>query len=221
MQKILILIALLTFVFACDNNNSNEINIENYSAELIPETALKEYILPEPEKTKEVQKCQKPQTVKELSGGMQKIFYMFNANNSTNLSLFGGGTGVKIGKKESVVIVDFMQHKDLADCEAPTRYGVGVRLFLKIKKANRGINLQNLPQLAANVQLGKATVQYNLKTIGITGDKINALIPRSATNTFDVEGYAGVINAVDKIQGLIKDGIEGVIIDPQLIPLTE
>ena len=224
MQKALTYLFLAIIFQACSGSNAAP-NIEEPIApeELIPEAALKEYQLPEPEPEiePEIKKCQKPQTVKELSGGMQKIFYMFNKDNAKNLSLFGGTAGTKLGKKESIVIVDFMQHKDLNDCDIPTRYGVGVRLFLKIKKASRGIDLNNLPQLAASVQLGKASVQYTLQTIGVTGDKINALIPRSATNSFDVEGYAGVINAVDKIQSLIKDGVEGVIIDPQLVPTTQ
>jgi len=217
MQKVLTYILLAIIFQACSGGNAAPAPEESIAPkELIPQAALKEYKLPE----LEIEKCQKPRTVKELSGGMQKVFYMFNADNAKNLSLFGGATGTKIGKKESIVIVDFMQHKDLNDCDEPTRYGLGVRLFLKVKKASRGIDLNNLPQLAASVQLGKASVQYTLQTIGVTGDKINALIPRSATNSFDVEGYAGVVNAVDKIQSLIKDGVDGVVIDPQLVPIN-
>ena len=116
--------------------------------------------------------------------------------------------------------MDFTQFKDI-NCEEKARYGVGVRLFLKIKKSFKGLDLNNLPHLAANVQLGKASVEYRIQTLGITGDKINALIPRSATNNFDVDGYANVVNAVDEIQALIKDGVEGVVIDPQQMPLPE
>ncbi len=215
MQKFLFLIAACLLFVACNPTGGNSNNENNgQTEEGLPEIDTKEYKLPD------VKKCQKPQTVRELSGGMQKLFYQVNTDNSASLALFGGASGLKIGKKEIVVIVDFMQYKDL-NCEEKARYGVGVRLFLHIKKAFKGLDLNNLPHLAANVQLGKASVQYVIRTIGVTGDKINALIPRSATNNFDVDGYANVVSAVDKIQSLIKDGIDGVVIDPQLIPITD
>lgn len=196
------------FLFiSCDSDSTDE----EGGAEQIANIDVKKYEIPE------VKACQKPTTVRELSGGMQKIFYQINKDNAVNLSLFGG-SGISLGKKEMVVIVDFMQHKDLKCEDKDTRYGVGVRLFLHIKKVSRKIDLNDLPNLAASVQLGKASVQYVFKTIGVTGNKINSLIPRSSTNTFDVEGYAGVVSAVDQIQKLIRDDIDGVIIDPQQIP---
>ncbi len=203
---LLLFLSLILFT-ACQSTENSESGDEQ-----MPVVNVKKYEMPEESKA-----CQKPRSVRELSGGMQKIFYQINKDNETNLSLFGG-SGIRLGKKEMVVIVDFMQHKDM-ECEGKTtRYGVGVRLFLHIKKANRKLQLNDLPNLAANVQLDKASVQYVLKTIGITGNKINSLIPRSATNSFDVDGYAGVINAVDQIQKLIRDDIEGVVIDPQPVP---
>lgn len=213
MRKILSLLAVLFLFAACDNpgggNNSNNSNVNE---EIPLEVKTQEYKLPE------VEKCNKPKTVRELSSGMQKLFYQVNSDNSASLSLFGGAAGLKLGKKEIIVIVDFTQYKDL-NCEEKARYGVGVRLFLKIKKAFNGLDLNNLPHLAANVQLGKVSVEYRIQTLGITGDKINDLIPRSAVNNFDVDGYATVVNAVDKIQRLIRDGVDGVIIDPQQMPL--
>lgn len=222
-KKLWMLPLFILFFAACDNaggaqnNGGDNTNTENNGNTEEPgevKIDAKNYKLPE------VKKCAKPETVRELSSGMQKVFYQVNSDNAASLSLFGGASGIRIGKKETVVIVDFMQYKDM-NCEEKARYGVGVRLFLTIKKSYKGLDVNNLPQVAASAQLGKATVQYKLMTIGITGPKINDLIPRSATNVFDVEGYANVVSAVDKIQNLIKDNIDGVVIDPQLIPLVE
>ena len=222
MKNIFLLLPIFLFLLtACDSGSSENNGENNGENGVVTDDANgevkidgKKYKLPE------VKKCQKPETVRDLSSGMQKIFYQMNADNSASLAVFGGMAGLKIGKKEAVVIVDFMQYKDM-NCEEKARYGVGVRLFLHIKKSFKGLDVNNLPQLAANAQLGKATVQYTIKTIGVTGPKINDLIPRSATNVFDVDGYASVINAVDKIQNLIKDNVEGVVIDPQLIPIVD
>ena len=213
MQKLLVLLCSIFLFVSCDKMGGGT-NNSGSGEEGVAEVQTKEYKLPE------VKKCNQPKTVRDLSSGMQKLFYQVNSDNVASLSLFGGAAGLKLGKKEIIVIVDFTQFKDI-NCEEKARYGVGVRLFLKIKKSFKGLDLNNLPHLAANVQLGKASVEYRIQTLGITGDKINALIPRSATNNFDVDGYANVVNAVDEIQALIKDGVEGVVIDPQQMPLPE
>ncbi|WCL80777.1 hypothetical protein PPO43_12430 [Saprospira sp. CCB-QB6] len=209
-----VLICCLFLFTACDQLPKGE-DVSTAEDEIVdeqlPELEVKEYKVVEPP-----QGCQLPKTVADLSSGLKKIFYQFNDKNQASLALFG--KSMQLGKKEVVVIVDYMQYKDMDCDEDKSRYGVGVRLFLHIEKANRKIDLNNLPQLAANVQLGRASVRYVFQTIGVTGPKINDLLPKSNTNTFDVEGYANVIHAVDQVQSLIRDGIEGVNIAPQAIP---
>lgn len=209
-----VLICCIFLFTACDQpskEGGDPVVDPDVSAEQLPEVEVKEYKVVEPPVG-----CQLPKTVADLSSGLKKIFYQFNNKNQASLALFG--RDMQLGKKEVVVIVDYMQYKDMDCDEDQSRYGVGVRLFLHIEKANRKIDLNNLPQLAANVQLGRASVRYVFQTIGVTGPKINDLLPKSNTNTFDVEGYANVIHAVDQVQSLIRDGIEGVNIAPQAIP---
>gem|GEM_PF-6049839 len=209
-----VLICCIFLFTACDQpskEGGDPVVDQDVSAEQLPEVEVKEYKVVEPPVG-----CQLPKTVADLSSGLKKIFYQFNNKNQASLALFG--RDMQLGKKEVVVIVDYMQYKDMDCDEDQSRYGVGVRLFLHIEKANRKIDLNNLPQLAANVQLGRASVRYVFQTIGVTGPKINDLLPKSNTNTFDVEGYANVIHAVDQVQSLIRDGIEGVNIAPQAIP---
>lgn len=162
--------------------------------------------------------CAKPASMADLTSGIKKLFYQVTSNNAANLQLFG--QGVSLGKKEMMVIVDFVQFKDMS-CSEKVRYGVGARLQLHVKKAHLGANFDfsNLRGLAANCELGKATVKYSLDVIGITGPKVLDALPKAADNNFDVEGYSQVMMSVDKIQSMAKDGIEGVIITPQVIPV--
>jgi hypothetical protein len=157
----------------------------------------------------------RPRTMAELSGGLQKYFYKFTDDSNVNLDVFGYGGG-QLGKKELLLIVDWVQFKE-QECSQGNRkrYGVGARLFLHITKKKRGVSLQ-LPTLAANVELDRAEVTYTISTIGITGDQVLDALPTGAT--FDVENYAKVINAVDRIITLARDNTDGVIIDPQLLP---
>lgn len=162
--------------------------------------------------------CAKPQSMSELTSGIKQLFYMVTSNNEANLKLFG--QGISLGKKEMMVIIDFVQFKDVS-CSAKVRYGVGARLSLHIKKAHlgAGFDFSNLKGLAANCEIGKATVKYSLDIIGITGPTVTDALPKAADGNFDVEGYRSVMTAVDRIQDLAKDGIEGVIITPQEIPI--
>lgn len=162
-------------------------------------------------------KCPAPRTMRELSGGMKKLFYQFNSKNSANLALFGVAN-IELSKKEVMVIVDFVQYKDVACPGGSVRFGVGARLFLHIKQLQGGIRVTDLPKLAAGVELGKASVTYSVETIGITGDAIRAALPN--TGDFNVEAYGKVMSAVDRIQMLARDGQEGVVIDPQIIPMA-
>ena len=131
------------------------------------------------------------------------------------MEVFGYGGG-ELGKKETLLIVDFVQHKDIQCTDGKTqRYGVGARLFLHITKKKRGLNL-TLPQLAANVELDRAQVTYTISTIGITGSSVIDALPTGSN--FDVENYAKVINSVDNIIRLAKDNEDGVVIEPQLLP---
>ena len=156
-----------------------------------------------------------PENMGDLTGGIKKYFYKFSAKSSANLDAFGYGGG-SLENKETLLIVDFVQHKDVFCTDGKKRtFGVGARLFLKISKKKRSVSF-GLPKLAANVELGKAEVEYTISTIGLTGDKILDALPTG--NEFDVENYAKIVNSIDSIIRLAKDSTDGVNIDPQLLP---
>ncbi len=156
-----------------------------------------------------------PENMAELTGGIKKYFYKFSSKSSANLDAFGYGGG-SLENKETLLIVDFVQHKDIFCTDGKKRtFGVGARLFLKISKKKRNISF-GLPKLAANVELGKAEVEYTISTIGLTGDKILDVLPTG--NEFDVENYAKIVNSIDNIIKLAKDNTDGVNIEPQLLP---
>lgn len=159
-----------------------------------------------------------PKKMTDLTSGLQKLFYKYTAKSNYNLSLMGYGGGA-LSKKEVLLIVDFVQFKDV-DCSGETiRFGVGARLFLKIKDNKSRIDITNLPKLAAAAEFGKAEVSYSISTLGIVGDKILDVLPTGSD--FNVESYAKVVSAVDQIIRLAKDNSAGVQIDPQVIPVYE
>lgn len=218
LKNALITLPFILLLASCtpgDSSNTSNLSTDTASIENLEKlvTEEKNYYKPDPNNT-----CVVPTSMRELSSGMKKVFYQFTSNNAANLKLFGIANA-SLGKKEVMVIVDFMQYKDNNCKETKIRYGVGARLFLNIKKAQGGINVTDLAKLAAGVEYGKAAVTYSIEVIGLTGDKIRAALP--SAGDFNVEAYAKVISAVDKIQMLASDKEDGVIINPQVIPLSE
>lgn len=156
-----------------------------------------------------------PTSMNDLTGGLEKNFYKYSSSSNINLKILGWGGG-ELGKKELLIMTDFVQYKRVICSDGETRfYGVGARLFLHIKSRKRKVNL-TLSQLAANVELNRAEVTYKIKTIGIVGDKVLDVLPTGSK--FDVDNYAKVVAAIDNIIKLAKDNTEGVIIEPQLLP---
>ncbi len=216
LKTILFWAATIALFAACNQPSTNGTNNENSSTEgTDPQaTEVKNYKKPA-ESVKD--KCAAPTNMRELSGGMEKLFYQFTSSNEANLSVFGMANA-KLTKKEVVVVVDFIQFKDMNCTGEKVRYGVGARLFLNIKKTQGGIKVTDLPKLAAGVELGRASVTYSIKVIGLTGDKVRAALPN--TGDFNVEAYGKVMSAVDKIQMLASDNEEGVVVEPQIIPVS-
>ena len=157
----------------------------------------------------------RPRQMKDLTDGLEVRHVYFNKDSNVDLTLFGW-LGPKLENKQVLIMSDFLQHKNTLCTDGKVRkYGVGVRMFLFVSKKRKKVSLE-LPKLAANVELNRAKATYELKTLGLVGDKVLDALPKSGE--FNVENYANVIKAVDNIIRLAKDNTDGVIITPQLIP---
>lgn len=215
LKNLLLATTMLLALYSCDKTGGTTVVSDpNVAVEDPKATEEKTYVKPEiDDKTT----CSAPKTMRDLSGGMKKIFYQFTTKNNGSLGLFGMAK-LTLGKKEVMVVVDFMQYKDQKCSGELVRYGVGARLFLHIKKIQGGVSITDLPKLAAGVEYGKSSVTYSIEVIGLTGNKVRAALPN--TGDFNVEAYGKVISAVDKIQMLASDEEEGIVIDPQVIPTS-
>lgn len=216
LRKIILLSSCALFFSACGSSVDKENRKVDAEGESLPPQQVQTYEKPKIASNR----CNVPQRMADLTGGIRQLFYQMTAQNNTSLNLFGVAN-ISLGRKEMMVIVDFIQYKD-TKCERKTvRYGVGTRLFLHVKKANLGgkTDYNNLEYLAANVQLGKATVEYSIQTVGITGEAVLDALPKTSNKSFDVSGYKEVMISIDKIRLMAKDGLNGVIIEPQIIPV--
>lgn len=153
-----------------------------------------------------------PQRMSDLNGGIKKYFRKFSRDDQHKVDALGWA-GAKLAKKEVLIIYDYIQYTEVTGHV----YGVGARLFIHIRKTKSRVDLSSLTNIAANVQLNRASVTFDISTIGIVGDEISKVLPRS--NDFDVENYSAVMKSIDSIIRLAKDGQQGVQISPKLIDL--
>lgn len=157
---------------------------------------------------------QRPKTMIELTSGLHKFYYMFDARNQMEVDLTGFASG-HLGKREKLLVVDYSVFKWVGSGDKKEKWGVGVRLFLRISKMKKSAFVAKLPLLAATAEFGKAEITYSISTIGITGEKVICAIPPSGE--FNVDGYAKVVNAVDEIMKLAAEGGKGVSVVPQYL----
>src|SRR5690606_17193170 len=126
-----------------------------------------------------------------------------------------GEASTNIGK--DVYIYEQMYYKDVSNCDAgKVTYGSGVRLTILAKKLEAGVNLSNLGAIAASAEMKKAEVTVTISTIGLSGPKVNQLIPPAGS--YNVEKHVQYLQAIDGIKALINDSTT--VVTPEIISLT-
>lgn len=170
-----------------------------------------------------------PSELDDLESGFQYRYYSFNSNNSAALQAFGI-TDIEHNSETKYLVIDYIQFKDFACSRIPTiRYAVGLRSELKIKKSSTKTDVdltkKGLAELAAKVELGEASINFSLKTIGLTGKPARLNIPQGVS--FNVTTYKNYQNAIEFLKSNLQDKVdeqergENLVINPELIPVMD
>lgn len=95
------------------------------------------------------------------------------------------------------------------------RFGVSLRVLVEVTNTEGKIGL-TLPEIAANVQLGKAQASAQLVVRGYNSPELGALLP--PWQAFNVDSYSQYMSAVSAIQQKIMQDDSHVV--PQLLATT-
>jgi hypothetical protein len=155
-----------------------------------------------------------PTRIADLISGTDYFYYKFDKDNSAGASAMGF-TG-SIGKKELLIVRDFVRYKKLA-CQEGSKYvGIGLRLFIHIKsfKGKIGGSLSNI---AANVELNNASATFSIKSLGfaIEGDVIADVISEA---DYTVENFAKLAVLHSYVLKTLKSD-NPMIVDPVELPI--
>jgi hypothetical protein len=153
-----------------------------------------------------------------LTDGWNMFTYSLDKNAAADLNLYAKA---EISASDRVVLYHFMWYKEIEqNGDVIGRCGSGVALALKISNFKSDMSVE-LPMLAANAQLGLASITYKLGTFGLSGQPIDRAAPAaSAVGKFDTESYAALMRSVDQIQAAGADGT-GVTFTPRLVNIVQ
>jgi hypothetical protein len=157
--------------------------------------------------------CQQFQTcqLKDLTSGQDKYIKLIDKKSEAMLGLFGL-TGMKLGRKEKVMVIDYTEYKD-ASCPGqnqPVRVGVGVRVFIFIRNDDSGIKFNTPAQVAAAAELKKVQAELRLSVFGFTNEtsrKVMEDFGKSGSD-FAVEQYHQLLSQVSRIMASMQDTMQ-------------
>ena len=117
-----------------------------------------------------------------------------------------GITDIDHKSETKYLVIDYIQFQDISCSNIPIiRYAVGLRSELRIKKSDTKFDLtkKGLAELAAKVELGEASINFSLKTIGLTGKPARFNIPQGVS--FNVTTYKNYQNAIEFLKSNLKE----------------
>lgn len=148
-----------------------------------------------------------------LSG--TKYFYC-KFDKSTQAEASTMGFSGSFGKKDLLIIRDFVRYKKIK-CDQKTKYvGIGLRCFIQIKSYAAKLG-GSLSGIAASVEQGKAEAVFSIESIGfpIEGRDIAGLVTQG---DYDVDNFASLAILHSRIlEKLNSDNITT--IDPAEFPI--
>jgi hypothetical protein len=235
-NSILILVALSVAFATCKQSNQNQEGYleDTQLIETLNENEYEKYEIPDVIQSmksndstviNELRTCSvnEPRLLRTLNSGSKKFVYVIDKNNQGSASLFGIGN-LELSKKEKIAIVDYVQFLDTI-CTPGTgpqqfkniRLAAGVRLFLKIKKANKKVSVDIPSKVAAAAEFGLAEATFTIETIGFANEDTRKILS-GLGESFDVESYVKIMGAVSEVMKIMKDSME---VKPVEIPLKK
>lgn len=112
---------------------------------------------------------------------------------------------VTLGKKESSLSVYYLETKVVGS----EVYGIGYSIHYLFRKVKKGISLNNLPLVAASVQLQskKTQVTYTMQSYGIKSFNFIKFFKPVVNKNFDVDGFGVMQSSIDGVHNILSDSL--------------
>lgn len=139
---------------------------------------------------------------------MRTVIQMHKGSTNAGITVPGFG-GIKLGKEESSLSLYYVETKVVTKEDKSIVYGCGYSIHYLFKKIKKGIEVTNLPSIAASAQLenGKTQVLYSLQTYGIKGTNLIGYFKPNINQDFDVKGFGIIQSSIDGIHNVLEDTV--------------
>ena len=124
-----------------------------------------------------------------------------------DLSLWGISAG--LGRKDVLIISNFITYKDYECNGGKKRVSVGMQIYIHAISKTYKVKTADIKKLAAAVELGYASADYHLHIFGLTN--ANDIYKNLPGTNFDVDSYSKIVSSFD---GLVSSLSSKLKIDP-------
>jgi hypothetical protein len=162
-----------------------------------------------------------PRPLRSLNSGSSKFVHVITKQNQSTGSLFGF-VNLNLSGSEKISVVDYVEYKDTICTpgqgnigNTTIRLAAGVRLYLRIKRVGKGVNVEIPSKVAAAVENGQAEATFRIETVGFRTEETRKILS-GLGESFDVESYVKVITAVRQVMETMK---EEMVVNPVRIPI--
>lgn len=154
-----------------------------------------------------------PTKIDSLNSGSGFSIYKFTSGSEASAKAFGFEGS--IGKKELLVIEDYVRYRNVECNGVIKKVGIGLRCFVHVKSIKGKLG-GTLASIAASVELAKASGEFNIVSLGfgIGGDVIGDI---PTQGEYDVTNFGNLAIVFNNVLKTLKNGGD-VIIDPVELP---
>lgn len=156
-----------------------------------------------------------PTAISGLNSGSGYEFYKFTKDRSAEASFMGFGGS--IGKKEMLLIQDYVRYQNVVCNGVNKRVGIGLRCYIHVKGIKASFK-GSYADIAANAQLNDMTANFSLKSLGFAmdGDLIaDGLIGES---DYNVDNFGKLAVTFTNVLKTLKNSNSSLVIDPVELP---
>jgi hypothetical protein len=140
---------------------------------------------------------------------LKRVVKMYNGSDNAGLNVPGFGS-LKLGKDETNVNIYYLESKIVKSANDTLVYGIGYSVHYLYKRIKGGVDVSNLANVAASVQLDskRTSVFYAMQTYGIAGTPVVRYFnPGDGSKAFDVDGFGTVQTSLNGIHNILADSL--------------
>lgn len=159
-----------------------------------------------------------PTAISQLNSGSGYEYYKFTKDNSAEASFMGFGGS--IGKKEMLLIQDYVRYQEVICNGVTKRVGIGLRCFIHVKEIKSSFK-GSYADIAANAQLNNMTANFSLKSLGFAMDGDLIADGLSGQNDYNVDNFGRLAVTFTNVLKTLKNNNTVLQISPVELPHTK